>query len=124
MIWPSTRCHLSAAASHMCAGKTNGFMPLLPALTVLSEPWLTLTSAGVELRRRLANKHKSSGAGCVFLQSGHLHAADDIDNQTVNRVTSNNQLIMNCKWGPGIDPPLAFGMCREKGAGRLGCQCR
>lgn len=48
---------------------------------------------------------------CVTLQlCGHLDSVD-IDNQTVNRVVANNQLIMNCKWGPGIDPPLAFGMC-------------
>ena len=44
---------------------------------------------------------------------------DDIDKQTVNRLASNNQLIMNCKWGPGIDPPLAFRMCEEKGDGEV-----
>ncbi len=47
-------------------------------------------------------------------ECGHLHSVD-IDNQTVNRAASNNQLIMNCKWGQGIDPPLAFGMCGETG---------
>lgn len=50
---------------------------------------------------------------------GRLHSVD-IDNQTVNRVVSNNQLIMNCKWGPGIDPPLAFGMCGEKAVSEVG----
>lgn len=60
----------------------------------------------------------------ILQRRGHLHEADGIDNQTVNRAASNNQLIMNCKWGRGIDPPLAFGMCGEKGAGGLGCQCR
>lgn len=127
VIWPSTRCHLSARASHMCTGKTSGFMPLLLGLTVLLASWLTLTSVGAELWCHLANKHKYNIAGrhVFFLQQcGHLHEVDGIDNQTVNRVASNNQLIMNCKWGQGIDQPLAFGMCGEKGAGRLGCQCR
>ena len=47
----------------MCAGKTGGFMPLLLSLSVLLEPWLTLTSVGAGLQRHLANKHKYSVPG-------------------------------------------------------------
>ena len=47
----------------MCAGKTGSFVPLLFSLSVLSEPWLALTSMGAGLQRHLANKHKYSVPG-------------------------------------------------------------
>lgn len=92
MIWPAARCHLSAAA------------------LFLSEPLLTLTSAGPwfmvpfkpisqeKKEKKRKRREKSGAAGCrVCLQPpGHLHSVR-IDNQTVNRVVSNNRLIMNCK---------------------------
>lgn len=46
----------------MCAGKTGGLVPPPFGLSVLLEPWLTLTSAGAVLRCHLANKHKYSVA--------------------------------------------------------------
>lgn len=105
----------------MCAGKNGAALVPSPPLvrSVLSEPWLTLTSLVAGSRHHSANKHKYSvcRSSCVTQRRrGHLHYVD-IDNQTVNRVASNNQLIMNCKWGLGIDPPLAFGMCGEKRGG-------
>lgn len=81
-------CWQNGTASCLC----------LLGLSVLSEPWLTLTSAASGLQCHLANKHKYSVQGhhVMLQQCGHLHDVD-IDNQTVNRVASNNWLIMNCK---------------------------
>ena len=126
VIWPAARCHLSAGVSHMCAGKM-GLMPLTARSVCSLGALVNLDLCrGAWLWCHLANKHKYSDVSRhAFLCSRvDTYIRFDIDNQTVNRVASNNQLIMNCKWGPSIDPPLAFGMCGEGVTGGLGCQCR
>lgn len=93
-----------------------------PARSLCSS-WLTLTSAGSWCR--LDNHHKYSAAGrCPTLPPCGPLLSLGIDNPTVNRLVSNNQLIMNCKWGWGIDLPLTFEMCGGTGAAGWGCQCR
>lgn len=96
---PHTHTHI-----HTRGGTGVFFVPLPPLTPLLSGPGLgfeglvNLDLSG--LWSHLANKHKYSAAGprSVFPRSSvDTCVMLDIDNQTVNRVGSNNQLIMNCK---------------------------
>lgn len=91
-------------------------LPGVAAAAALS-PRSTLTS---RKRPRLAGNCKRGAASRrVSLPSYGRQFFLNIDNLTVNRRISNNQLIMNCKWGRDIDPALAFGMCGQSRGGGL-----